>query len=237
MKQGFIKVGAGTPDLKVADCVYNADRIIQLIQEMGQAGAKIIVLPELCITAYTCGDLFWQETLLLEAQEQLLRIARETGDVDALIFVGLPLEYGGKLYNVAAAVNRGSILGLVPKISIPNYNEFYEARYFTSGQCTEGNVVLDGQEIPFTPQQLFTCAQMPKLKVGVEICEDLWAPEPPSNRLVLAGAKVVVNLSASDELVGKSDYRRDLVRGQSARLVCGYAVSYTHLTLPTIRLV
>ena len=222
MKQGFIKVGAGTPDLKVADCVYNADRIIQLIQEMGQAGAKIMVLPELCITAYTCGDLFWQETLLLEAQEQLLRIARETGDVDALIFVGLPLEYGGKLYNVAAAVNRGSILGLVPKISIPNYNEFYEARYFTSGQCTEGNVVLDGQEIPFTPQQLFNCAQMPKLKVGVEICEDLWAPEPPSNRLVLAGANVVVNLSASDELVGKSDYRRDLVRGQSARLVCGY---------------
>ncbi len=222
MKQGFIKVGAGTPDLQVADCVYNGDRIIAMIQEMGQAGAKIIVLPELCITAYTCGDLFWQETLLKEAKEQLLRIARETAEVDALIFVGLPFVQGRKLYNVAAAIDRGSILGMVPKISIPNYNEFYEARYFTSGQYAEGTVVLEGQEIPFTPYLLFSCTQMPELKVGAEICEDLWAPEPPSNKLALAGANVVVNLSASDELVGKALYRRELVKGQSARLVCGY---------------
>ena len=225
MEQGFIKAGAGTPKVRVADCAYNAGQIIQVIRQMGEEQAKIIVLPELCITAYTCGDLFWQERLLEEAKGQLLRIARETRDVEALVFVGFPLEYESKLYNVAAVLDQGSILGMVPKVHIPNYNEFYEARYFTSGRDVEGVIELGGHEIPFSPEQIFVCEQMPKLKVGVEICEDLWAADPPSNRLALQGANVIVNLSASDELAGKADYRRDLVRGQSARSLCAYIYS------------
>ena len=222
MKQGFIKVGAGTPDLKVADCEYNADRIIQLIGQIKDAQAKIMVFPELCITGYTCGDLFWQERLLEEAKEQLLRIAQETKNTDALIFLGLPLEYESKLYNVAAVISRGKILGFVPKIFIPNYNEYYEARYFTSGRDVQGTVDLNRQKIGFGTRRIFVCRQMSQLKIGVEICEDLWTPDPPSNRLALQGANVIVNLSASDELAGKEAYRRDLVRAQSARLLCGY---------------
>ncbi len=222
MKQGFLKVGAGTPRVRVADCEYNAGQIIQLIRQMAKEQAKIIALPELCLTAYTCGDLFWQERLLEEAKEQLLRVAKETADVDALIFVGLPLEYESKLYNVAVALNQGAVLGFVPKTHIPNYNEFYEARYFTSGRDVQGAVSFGGRDVPFLARQIFVCEQMPRLKVGVEICEDLWAANPPSNCLALKGANVIVNPSASDELAGKASYRRDLIRGQSARLLCGY---------------
>ena len=143
MKDGFIKVAAATPDVRVADCEYNATEIIRMIHEMEEQGAKVMVFPELCITAYTCGDLFWQENLLEEAKVQLVRIAEETKEVDALIFVGLPLEYNGKLYNVAAGLNHGEILGLVPKTYLPNYNEFYEARYFTSGEHVDGTVHID----------------------------------------------------------------------------------------------
>ena len=143
MKDGFIKVAAATPDVRVADCEYNATEIIRMIHEMEAQGAKIMVFPELCITAYTCGDLFWQENLLEEAKVQLVRIAEETKEVDALIFVGLPLEYNGKLYNVAAGLNHGEILGFVPKTWLPNYNEFYEARYFTSGEHVDGTVHID----------------------------------------------------------------------------------------------
>ena len=142
MKDGFVKVGAGTPKVRVADCEYYATEIISLAKKMAAEGAKVIVMPELCITAYTCGDLFWQELLLEEAKAQLLRIAEETANLDALIFVGLPIEYKGKLYNVAAGINRGEILGLVPKIHLPNYNEFYEGRYFTSGADVDGMVQL-----------------------------------------------------------------------------------------------
>lgn len=222
MEQGFLKVGAGTPQVRVADCAYNASQIIQVIRQMAEEQAKIIVLPELCLTAYTCGDLFWQERLLEEARERLLQVARETRDLDALIFVGLPLEFESKLYNVAAALNQGVVLGLAPKVHIPNYNEYYEARYFTSGREAQGIVKLGGRDVPFSSRQIFVCEQMPKLKVGVEICEDLWTADPPSNRLALQGANVMVNLSASDELAGKEAYRRDLIRGQSARLLCGY---------------
>ena len=143
MKDGFIKAAAGTPDVRVADCEFNATEIIRMVHEMEEQGAKVMVFPELCITAYTCGDLFWQENLLEEAKVQLVRIAEETADVDALIFVGLPLEYKGKLYNVAAGLNHGEILGFVPKINLPNYNEFYEARYFTSGENLDGTVHID----------------------------------------------------------------------------------------------
>lgn len=247
MKDGFVKVGAGTPGVKVADCEYNATEIIRLAKKMAEEGAKVIVMPELCITAYTCGDLFWQELLLEEAKAQLLRIADETANLDALIFVGLPVEYKGKLYNVAAGINRGEILGLVPKIHLPNYNEFYEGRYFTSGADVDGMVQLkpepfeelsffemeneeedvDEDEfrncaVPICSTMLFTCSQMPSLKVAVEICEDLWAPNPPSVQHALNGATLIVNLSASDEVVGKDSYRRSLIGNQSARLLCGY---------------
>ncbi len=247
MEQGFVKVAAATPHVKVADCEYNASEIIRLARECGDQGAKVIVFPELCITAYTCGDLFWQENLLEEAKVQLLRIAEETKDVDAIIFVGLPLEYKGKLYNVAAALNRGEIVGMVPKINIPNYNEFYEARYFTSGKGVDGMVRLKPEpdseilfsteddfeemeeddsflncEVMLSANLQFTCPQMPKLKIAAEICEDLWSPNPPSVQHAYNGATLMVNLSASDELVGKDSYRRSLISNQSARLLCGY---------------
>lgn len=223
MRDGFIKIGAGTPAVRVADCEFNAAEIIRLAHEMGGQGAKVIVMPELCITSYTCGDLFWQSTLLEEAKAQLIRIARETEDVDALIFVGLPLEYRGKLYNVAAGINLGSVCGFVPKIHLPNYNEFYEGRYFTSGAEVDGTVALEGQgDVPVSPHMLFECSAVPRLKVAAEICEDLWVPDPPSVKHAYYGANLIVNLSASDEVVGKDIYRRNLVSSQSARLLCGY---------------
>ena len=240
MKDGFIKVSAGTPDVKVADCAYNAGKIIAMAGEMENQGAKLMVFPELCITSYTCGDLFWQENLLDEAVTQLFRIAEETAETDALIFVGLPLEYNGKLYNVAAGISRGEILGFVPKIHLPNYNEFYEGRYFTSGKDVDGTVFLkrkrtchnyegtDGKEqteeyeIPIGTKLIFTCPEFPKLQVAAEICEDLWVPNPPSVSHAYHGANVIVNLSASDEVVGKDSYRKSLVSSQSARLLCGY---------------
>ena len=225
MKQGFVKVAAATPKIAVADCKKNVEVILESIREMEEKGAKVMVLPELCITGYTCADLFWQGRLLEEAKESLQKIAKETADVDALIFVGLPLEVYGKLYNVAAVLNRGELLGIVPKKYLPNYNEFYEARHFTPGEETAEEITLFGWQVPFGMNLLFSCEDMPHLTVAAEICEDLWAPEPPSVRHALAGATVIVNLSASDEMVGKDSYRRNLVATQSARLVCGYLYS------------
>ena len=278
MKDGFIKVAAGTPDVQVADCEFNAAEIIKMVREMEAEGAKVMVFPELCITAYTCGDLFWQENLLEEAKVQLVRIAEETADVDAIIFVGLPLEYKGKLYNAAAGLNHGEILGFVPKTYLPNYNEFYEARYFTSGEDVDGTVTIrrseyglhhdeemtdedvefgleaelevleeedsfeeleeideepdyidedeteefDEVDVPISSNILFICQEMPKLKIAAEICEDLWVPNPPSVGHAYHGANLIVNLSASDEVVGKDSYRKSLVSAQSARLLCGY---------------
>ena len=278
MKDGFIKVAAGTPDVQVADCEFNATEIIKMVREMEAEGARVMVFPELCITAYTCGDLFWQENLLEEAKVQLMRIAEETADVDAIIFVGLPLEYKGKLYNVAAGLNHGEILGFVPKTYLPNYNEFYEARYFTSGEDVDGTVTIrrseyglhhdeemtdedvefgleaevealeeedsfeeleeideepdyidedeteefDEVDVPISSNILFICQEMPKLKIAAEICEDLWVPNPPSVGHAYHGANLIVNLSASDEVVGKDSYRKSLVSAQSARLLCGY---------------
>jgi NAD+ synthase (glutamine-hydrolysing) len=188
-----------------------------------EAGAKVVVFPELCITGYTCGDLFWQEKLLRAAKEELIAIAEESRKYEAIFFVGLPFEINGKLYNIAAAVSGGSVLGLVPKTYIPNYNEFYEQRYFTAGTGLGGEtVILGGEEVLVDTDLLFVCPEMPKLKIAVEICEDLWVPEPPSIAHALSGATIIVNLSASDEVTGKADYRRELVAGQSARLICGY---------------
>ena len=222
MRDGFIKAAAAAPDIKVADCISNTQEIIKKAKEMSGAGARIMVFPELCITGYTCQDLFWQETLLESAKEQLLKAAEELKDVEGLIFVGLPLVFRGKLYNTAAALCKGQILGIVPKTYLPNYGEFYEARHFTSGKNAEGFIELGGKPVPFGCHLLFTCEEMPELTVAAEICEDLWAPNSPSVKHAMSGASVIVNLSASDETVGKADYRRALVKGQSARLLCGY---------------
>ena len=223
MRQGFIKVAALTPKVKVADTTYNREQICMLIDEAQEKGAKILVFPELCITGYTCGDLFYQELLLREAKKELLAIAKYTERKDCLVFVGLPLEHQGKLYNVAAAIAQGKVLGLVPKTHIPNYNEFYERRHFVSGMKQPVPVALDEDIIvPMGTQILFQCRQMPALKIAAEICEDVWTPNPPGVEHALAGATVLVNLSASDETTGKDIYRKSLVTGQSGRLICGY---------------
>lgn len=222
MRDGFVKVAACTPDIKVADCIYNREQIAKEIRSMDKNGAKIMVFPELCLTGYTCGDLFLQEHLLEAAREQLLVLAKQTKRVDALIFVGLPFEVGAKLYNVAAVLNRGRILGLIPKMYIPNYNEFYEMRHFEEAEYGCDYILLDGEEVPMGTDILFTCSQMPKLVVAGEICEDLWVPIPPSTYHAKAGATMIVNLSASDEMTGKDTYRRALVKNQSARLISGY---------------
>lgn len=223
MKNGFLKVAALTPKVRVADPKYNKERICELIDAAVKEGAKIMVFPELCITGYSCSDLFYQELLLREARTALIEIAAYSENVDGIIFVGLPLEYNAKLYNVAAAISGGQILGLVPKIHIPNYNEFYELRHFTKGMTDPVPVRLDDDHIvPMGTRILFGARQMPGLKIAAEICEDLWAPNPPSIEHAMAGATMIVNLSASDEITGKDIYRKSLVSGQSARLLCGY---------------
>lgn len=223
MKHGFVKVAAVTPKIVVADTAYNADIICDCIAEASAAGAKVIVLPELCITGYTCGDLFLQEKMLREAKNALLKIAGFTRFMDCLIFVGMPYAYHGKLYNVAAALSEGKILGFVPKTCIPNYNEFYEGRHFATGMAEPVQVQFtEDIVVPMGTKLLFSCKEMPELKVGVEICEDLWTPQPPSIMHALNGATLIVNLSASDEVTGKDTYRKALVSGQSARLLCGY---------------
>ncbi len=222
MRDGFFRVAAATPKVQVADPVFNREQICRLIEEGEAAGAGLMVFPELCLTAYTCGDLFLQIPLLRSAREELQQIAECTRDKNMLVFVGLPWEHGGKLYNAAAALSGGKLLGIVPKLHLPNYSEFYEQRHFTAGM--EAPVMTrwqDGQ-VPMGSNLLFTCREIPELVVGAEICEDVWVPAPPSIRHTLAGALVIANCSASDETVGKDSYRRDLVSGQSARLMCGY---------------
>ena len=223
MKDGFIKVAAVTPKIRVADTTYNGELIRELMEETVEKGAKVVVFPELCITGYTCGDLFWQDKLIKSAEEELLKIAEASEQLDGIFFVGLPFAAGGKLYNVAAAISGGEVLGFVPKSYLPNYNEFYEARHFESGINVCKTVkLMNGQEVELDTDLLFVCEQFPKLSIGVEICEDLWTPNPPSISHAIAGANVIVNLSASDEITGKDIYRKDLITGQSARILCGY---------------
>lgn len=223
MIHGYVKVAALSPKVKVADPKYNAENIISSAKAAAAQGARIMVFPELCITGYTCGDLFGQELLLREAKAQLFVIADQTAQMDAVICVGLPLEYLGKLYNAAAVLHKGKILGIVPKTFLPNYAEYYEARHFTKGmQETVAVTLRSDLTVPMGAKQLFICDSMPSLRIAVEICEDVWSPNPPSIGHALAGADLILNLSASDEVTGKEAYRRDLVAGQSARLVCGY---------------
>lgn len=222
MRDGFIKVAAISPKIRVADAAYNSKVICEGIREAARAGAKVIVFPELSITGYTCGDLFLQESLLAGALEALREIMTFTEGQDAIVFVGLPFAYNGKLYNAAAAVKGGRLLGIVPKTYLPAYGEFYETRYFARGMEEVLTVSCLGQETLFGTKLLFACEGMRELVIGAEICEDLWTPEPPGIRHARNGATVLVNLSASNETTGKEDYRRALVCGQSARLLCGY---------------
>lgn len=222
MKDGYIKAAAITPKVRVADTTFNTEQICREIEGRAKSGVKLLVFPELCITGYSCGDLFLQDALLAGAKKGLKSIVKCTKGVDALVFVGLPFSYRGKLYNVAAAACGGELLGLVPKTHLPNYNEFYELRHFTKGMAETVYVEFDGESVPMGSNLLFSCDTVEGLIVAAEICEDLWAPNPPSIRHALAGATVIVNLSASDALTGKDAYRRELVCGQSARLLCGY---------------
>ena len=222
MRHGFIKVAAVTPKIKVADTKYNAQVICEKLEEVYEHGAKIVVFPELCITGYTCGDLFLQGMLLEEAKEALLKIADATEGKDVLVMVGLPMERDGRLYNVAAVLQNGDILGLVPKANIPSYAEFYEGRHFTEGNAQIVSYYLEGEEIPFGTNLLFQCLNVPGLTVGCEICEDLWVANPPGTNHALMGASVIANLSASNETVAKNEYRELLVKSASARLLCAY---------------
>lgn len=222
MKHGFIKVAAISPKIKVADPAYNAGVIVEKMKEAYEKGAKILVFPELCITGYTCGDLFLQEILLEEAKRQLSVIAEATQDMDALVMVGLPVEREGRLYNVAAVLHQGSVLGMVPKSNLPMYGEFYEGRHFTEGNTVPVSYDFEGEEVPFGRNLLFECNSMPGLVIGCELCEDLWVADPPSTTHALMGATVIANLSASNETIGKDEYRQMLVKSTSGRLLCGY---------------
>ena len=228
MKDGFICVAAGTPKVRVADCRYNAEQIFTMMREAEKQGVKILALPELCLTGYTCGDLFLQDTLLNGAVEGLRTILEATRHLEVLTALGMPLRARGKLYNCAVVIQKGDILAVVPKTYVPNYGEFYEKRWFEGGEDITSQVSIGlpgadgGTMYTGLGQAIIDCPAVPGLKVGVEICEDLWAADPPSRRLAEAGATVILNLSASNEVVGKAAYRRQLVVGQSGRLCCGY---------------
>ena len=224
MKDGFIKIACATPELKVADCTFNADRIIELITEAHQKGVKIICFPELSVTGYTCGDLFLQDALLSAAKTELVRIIRETEKLDIVSNIGMPLAVCGKLYNCGVVINKGKVVGAVAKKNIPNYSEFYEVRHFTAmpdGLCAD--VPLDGEHSVHIEDTVFICNELPELTFGIEICEDMWVYSPPAERLAASGAVVIFNLSASDEVIGKADYRRTLIKAHSGSMACAYA--------------
>ena len=222
MKDGFLKAAAFSPALRVADCTYNAQQILADVQAAAARGVKLAVFPEFCLTGYTCGDLFLQHTLQTGALDALQTVLDGTRTLDTVVLVGLPLLVHGKLYNCAAVLCRGQLLGLVPKTYLPNYGEFYEKRQFTPGSTEVETITVCGQQVSFGTSLLFRCRSMPSFVLGVELCEDLWSALPPSTFHALAGATVIANLSASDETVGKAEYRRALVSNQSARLLCGY---------------
>ena len=224
MKDGFIKIACATPDVRVADCGYNADRIIELITEAQSKGVKIICFPELSVTGYTCGDLFLQDALLSAAKKETARIIKETADLDIVAIVGVPLAVYGKLYNCAVVINKGTAVGAVAKKNIPNYSEFYEARHFTAandGLCAD--IQLYDEYSVHIGETVFTCKELPELTFGIEICEDMWVASSPSEQFAKSGAVIIFNLSTSDEVIGKADYRRTLVKARSGSLACTYA--------------
>ena len=223
MNYGYVKVAAAIPGVRVADCMYNAAEIEKQIVEANDKGVEIITFPELALTAYTCGDLFAQQLLLDEAEQGLLQIMQNTRQMDIISIIGLPVSVHGMLLNAAAVIQHGKVLGVVPKYYLPNYKEFYEMRWFTSGDMIkQDNVRLCGQLVPVTHDMLF---ETPKAIFGVEICEDVWAPIPTSSILTLKGADIICNLSATDESIGKHDYLCQLLSQQSARSMSGYVYS------------
>ncbi|MGN0621755.1 MAG: NAD(+) synthase [Porcipelethomonas sp.] len=222
MNDGFIKVACATPDLKVADCLYNSRKIIEMIKTADSSGVKVCVFPELSITGYTCGDLFFQTALLDAAKTALKNIIEAAKECETVFSVGLPFSHEGKIYNCAAVCCKGKLIGLVPKKNIPNYSEFYEARHFTPG-IKSGTADFFGEKINIGTDCIFKCREMQDLIFGVEICEDLWVGDSPSVNLAKQGASLILNLSASNEVIGKADYRRIIVRAKSGSLLCVYA--------------
>ena len=222
MKDGFIKVAAAVAEIRVADCEYNANNIIKQMHRAEELGVKVLVFPELCVTAYTCADLFLQDTLLDGAEAAVERIIEASRDTDAVTMVGAPVRKDGKLYDCAVIMQRGQLLAVVPKSNIPNYGEFYERRIFAPAPKEMGTVIYAGQEALFGTKLLLRCTNMLDLCIGAEVSEDMSAPEAPAVCLASEGATVIANLAASDEIVGKAENRRLLVRSQSARLCCGY---------------
>ncbi|MCI5952342.1 MAG: NAD(+) synthase [Anaerostipes sp.] len=222
MKDGYIKVAAATPKVKVADCPYNTKLIIEEMEDAREKGVNVLVFSELTISSYTCGDLFLQGPLLRDAKKGLLEVREASKGSSMVVVVGVPYAVGQKLYNCAAVIQNGSILGLVPKTYLPNYSEFYEARHFARGSKKVKEIRIGEEMVPFGTNLLFQCQEMEELVIACEVCEDLWVPLPPSTRHALAGATLICNPSASDETTTKEIYRRNLVSNQSARLISGY---------------
>ncbi|TYQ16484.1 UNVERIFIED_CONTAM: NAD+ synthase (glutamine-hydrolysing) [Acetivibrio alkalicellulosi] len=226
MNYGFIRVGAAAPKLEVANCSYNSNQIIELIKKGEKEGVQILVFPELSITAYTCGDLFHQDALQKDALKCLNMILTETKNLNLISLIGIPLVKDNQLFNCAVVIQNGKILGVVPKIYIPNYSEFYEGRWFSSGKNSFSDTInICGQQVPFGIDLLFEDVKNSHVCFGIEICEDLWAAAPPGPYQAMNGATLIFNLSASNEIVGKYEYRIDLVRQQSARCIAGYVYS------------
>ena len=224
MKDGFIKVAAGVPRCTVADVKDNTVEIKKLIDKADTAKINLLCLPELCVTGYTCGDLFFSDTLLTSAKNALKEIAEYTAGKYPVVIVGVPLLYSSKLFNCGAIISGGKILGIVPKTYMPNYNEFYEQRQFSSGVFVDKDTTLNicGTAVPFGTELIFSHNEMSDYTFGIEICEDLWAAATPSERLCRGGANIIVNPSASNEVIGKAEYRASLISSTSARLLCGY---------------
>ena len=225
MKYGFVNVAAAVPAVKVADVEYNVQQIESVIAQAEDRGVEILVFPELCITGYTCQDLFKEQLLLDHAEEGVVKLLDFTRKLDVIVIIGLPVVVNGLLYNCAAVLQSGTLLGIVPKVYLPNYGEFYEKRWFASSQdLNPTDIYFAGSPVHVSAEpQLFTTCD--GVKFGIEICEDVWAPTPPSNNLALAGADIIFNLSATDELIGKHTYLKSLLAQQSARMISGYVYS------------
>ncbi|KNY27030.1 NAD(+) synthase [Pseudobacteroides cellulosolvens] len=223
MNYGFVKVGAAVPELKVADCEFNSGKIVEFINKADKEDCQIILFPELSITAYTCGDLFHQEILLEQSMTYLNSILENTRDTDIVAILGMPVKVDAQLFNSGVVIQSGEILGVVPKTYIPGYKEFYEERWFASGvKALSDSVNLCGKSVPFGIDLLFDAANFNGACFGIEICEDLWVPVPPSSYQAMLGATMLFNLSASNEIIGKSEYRRELIKQQSAKCIAGY---------------
>ena len=222
MKHGFITLSAGVPEVLVAAPTKNAESICRIIDEAYEKNAAVLTLPELSVTGYTCSDLFFSDSLIKSAERAVESIIEHTKDKKMLVFIGVPVSAHGKLYNCAAVISNGELLGLVPKTNIPNYSEFYELRHFTPAPETDSVVRFCGRDVNFGVHQIFSCAEMPSLRVSAEICEDMWVADAPSTHHAMAGATVIVNLSASNETVCKDAYRKMLVSSASGKLICAY---------------